>query len=87
MEAKVILCDVCGATKGVSNHWFKAASHPERPGIAFGPSDAAYDSAYEGLKIEDICGQACLLKRLSLWATPVAQPNENEAHLYKDDEK
>ena len=72
MESTQITCDVCLRIKGETNHWFKAVFDPIAPvGIAFGTSDATIGDP-TGLVIEHICGQECLLKRLSRW---VATPN------------
>ena len=82
MEKPVITCDVCGQVKGESNHWFLVVSPehptPESHGIAFGASTAMFSDP-EGLILEDICGQACLHKRLSRWIeTPVLTNQESE---------
>jgi hypothetical protein len=68
MESVQITCDVCGRVKQETNHWFKAVVdpvHPNPAGIAFGTSAAEVGDS--DLKIEHICGQECLHKRLSRW--------------------
>lgn len=71
MEITVITCDICGRTKGATNHWYVAITDPctaQRSGscgIAFGPVDA--ETFDPGMKREHICGQECLHKRLAFW--------------------
>jgi hypothetical protein len=66
-----MVCDVCGAPKGETNHWLMAVTQPPTPempgeiGIAFGPIDADLNDLT--LKREHICSHACAIKRFSQW--------------------
>jgi hypothetical protein len=62
-----IVCDVCGAAKGETNHWIVAITVPHRAGIMFIPADAVDDPRNPQAKYEDICGHACAHKRFSQW--------------------
>ncbi len=70
MESKLITCDVCGAPKGETNHWFVAITAPAdmkgmiTAGIAFGPFDSPVKRGYTR---EHLCGRGCAQKRLSQW--------------------
>jgi hypothetical protein len=78
MEILQIACNVCGRTKGETNHWFIAIYDPRHPGarefdgIAFGSFDAHVQNPL--LKTEHICGEACMHKRLSQWLETTTSP-------------
>jgi len=67
MQVLITTCDVCQRQKGETNHWFTAVSDPRvpGPGIAFGTSASFVED--EGIKVEHICGQECLHKRINQW--------------------
>lgn len=60
-------CDICGAVKGATNHWLVACQVQGMTGIVFVPAaDATIDREFAGRTVvQDICGQACAIKRLS----------------------
>lgn len=75
MEATVYKCDVCRQEKGATNHWFIAVLDPRAPsacefqGIGFDTFHSRVDDPL--LKVEHICGQVCLHKRLAQWLETV----------------
>lgn len=79
MDITVKLCNVCGRQKQETNHWFVVASDPRVPGggIAFGTCLAFSDDP--AVKLEDICGQECLHKRLNQWINAVPDVALNRA--------
>lgn len=84
-----IVCDVCGAEKGSSNHWIVAVTVSRRAGIMFVPAEAfTSERNAPGMKVQDICGHACAHKRFAQWLeTPwldelnavFTEPPESEA--------
>lgn len=59
-------CDICGALKGETNHWFIAYEVNGIVGIMFIPADKVTSRRdLSHAKIDDICGQECAHKRLS----------------------
>ena len=59
-------CDICGAVKGVTNHWQVAIQAEDMGGIMFVPAEeATAQRNLPHITIQDICGQACATKRLS----------------------
>jgi hypothetical protein len=71
MEVTTIICDVCRTHKQEANHWYVAITDPRVAssrlfdGIAFGTIGSEVNDPL--LKVEHICGQECLHKRLSQW--------------------
>jgi hypothetical protein len=63
-----VTCDVCGAQKQETNHWFVVLTHSNRTDFIV---DSDYDpySAYwqydTDYKVTDLCGEACVLKKVS----------------------
>jgi hypothetical protein len=87
MDVATVACDVCGRSKGETNHWLQCITQPakgdlpEIQGIGFGPIDAPISDA--DIKVEHICGHACAVKRFSQWLETLnansTPSNENEA--------
>ena len=56
-------CDVCGAVKRDTNHWFLCGGD----GSIFKVLAAADAKARTTRMLQDICGEACAHKALSQW--------------------
>lgn len=64
-----ISCDICGAVKQATNHWFVArtSTYGVR-GIAILPiNDRTASDPVPGVTLQHICGESCAHKRLSQW--------------------
>lgn len=63
-------CDICGAVRGETNHWQVAIQAEDMSGIMFVPAEeATVQRNMPRVTIQDICGQACAVKRLSQYFT------------------
>jgi uncharacterized protein (DUF486 family) len=62
MRSETITCDVCGAVKQASNHWYVLVV--EDNGKAFISIYLAVDYNVAGQRV-DICGQACIIRKVS----------------------
>ena len=59
-------CDICGVAKGETNHWHVAIQAADMAGIMFVPAEeATAQRTLPHITIQDICGEACAVKRLS----------------------
>lgn len=75
MKIHQTVCDVCGAVKGESNHWFKAVIITDEKGDPANASPRSYPlspafairAAKDYASGKDLCGQACAAKLLSQW--------------------
>ena len=67
MRTNAVICDVCTRQKQETNHWLVAIVRPFYEGIIFEPADAVEDPHRDDVIYEDICGQECAHKRLSVW--------------------
>ncbi len=70
-----IACDVCGAIKQPSNHWYYANIH--RPVFYL----RSWDKAAEDPTVPDmihLCGQACAARKLNEFMSPPPPPNRQE---------
>jgi hypothetical protein len=68
------LCDVCGAAKGDTNHWFIVAKSdfidlgPRYTGTAPTVLISEWDSAFAETKgVKHACGRACTQKLVERW--------------------
>ncbi len=59
MRKESFTCDVCGAVKGTTNHWWRVYVD----GVAL--SVIGWDARAEWDKEFHICGEACALKKVS----------------------
>jgi hypothetical protein len=66
-------CNVCGRLKGATNNWLKAVTTTLYRGIALVPAETLRDLDPD-FTYEDICGQACAIKRVSVWLTSWMNP-------------
>lgn len=63
-----VTCDVCGALKQVSNHWFVVGRRKDCIYVVTsGEIRLRYQSADTSIPDEvfDLCGEACVLKKVS----------------------
>jgi len=60
-----ITCDICTCPKGETNHWQVAITREGFEGILFQPAEAVQDPRPSGYLYEDLCSQACCVKRLN----------------------
>jgi hypothetical protein len=67
MEVNSVKCNVCGRQKQETNHWLVAITKPGFEGILFLPAEAVETPRNPDFTYEDLCGQACSLKRHSRW--------------------
>ena len=67
MQGTRITCDICGADKKQTNHWFVAFESVYLTGLMFVPAEDSRSAPDPAYIREDICGQECLHKRLSRW--------------------
>jgi hypothetical protein len=74
MIGQAVKCDICGLQKQETNHWLVAITRPGMEGLLFLPAEAAENPHIPGFTYEDICGEACLHKRLSRWLTDLNAP-------------
>ena len=64
MRKEQVTCDVCGAQKQETNHWFIITfipKDPEDPSVVV--SSCAWSAS--GRIYFDVCGEACVLKKVS----------------------
>ena len=66
MDFKTVKCDVCGCQKAETNHWLVAMTRPEWTWISITPAETTVEPGPQ-YTCEDICGQACALKRMAAW--------------------
>jgi hypothetical protein len=66
-----VVCDGCGKVKGDTNHWWKVLvdENPKGPYLALTPLDSNWLSG-DWTQIFDLCGQACVISKLSEWMNP-----------------
>ncbi len=67
-------CDVCGAVKGATNHWWKIGewlSHHSVCKVQLVRFD--YDGLFDPDVTLHLCGQACVVKRLNLFMEAAAK--------------
>lgn len=66
MKIHQTVCDVCGAVKKETNHWFKVYLNKSSVPLAM---DFAFTVEHwrEQATGKDICGQECSIKLFSLW--------------------
>lgn len=57
---EAITCDVCGKDKGVTNHWFVIETNDNGKAVV-----AIYRAADNSRGHFDLCGEACVLKKVS----------------------
>lgn len=80
-----IACDVCGAVKQPSNHWYYAEIRPDTPaevnaGFSIWPWD--YPAEDRSMEYVHLCGQACAIRKLAEFLSgcaPVASTNPPQA--------
>ncbi len=60
-----VVCDVCGQSKGETNHWLVAVTHPEYSGITFVPAEEGHEPRNPGGQYQDLCGHGCYAKCFS----------------------
>jgi hypothetical protein len=66
MRKEQVTCDVCGAQKQETNHWFVLLRWEDDPtGFTVDVESARLDPTYDSAFITDLCGEACVLKKVS----------------------
>ena len=62
MRVESVTCDVCGAIKQKTNHWFVIATNRNGKALVevYAPGDAT--STKDDF---DLCGESCVLKKVS----------------------
>ncbi len=74
-KVQSIVCDGCGKVKGESNHWWWVAWDVNgEPQLFILPSGKEWEEHWD--HVFDLCGQACVIAKLSEWMNPkqVEQP-------------
>ncbi len=60
MRQETFVCDVCGAVKGTTNHWWKVEIESNNTLIM-----SQWTMMGDRPKVSHICGEACALKKVS----------------------
>jgi len=67
------VCDICGAQRQDTNHWFLAEQLPNGI-LSFTPWDLPRSPGYrEQAHIQHLCGQACAHKLLDAWMSEASK--------------
>lgn len=66
MRIEQMVCDVCGAVKGVVNHWFIVLEYNDRFLIMSAEDEQKNTHlAYPQVTATECCGEACTMKKVS----------------------
>lgn len=60
-------CDICGAVKGVSNHWIVGCRHADYEGIVYMAAAAFNSRDNPQIAFDDLCGSECAHVHFSTW--------------------
>ncbi len=70
-EQVTYTCDECGVQKGASNHWWRLAKDVRNGVLMISPWNIG--PLDRSLPMLDLCGQACVTRRLSKLLNPASQ--------------
>lgn len=68
MRKEQVTCDVCGKQKQDTNHWFIVLRYNDDPTgiiVDVATTVSAYMTKYDLAFNFDVCGEACVLKKVS----------------------